>query len=36
MVGEVLRALRTARLDGVTKSRADEEEMARQWAEKAK
>ena len=34
MVGEVLRALRTARLDGVTKSRADEEEMARPWAEK--
>ena len=34
LVGEALRALRTARLDGVTKSRADEEEMARQWAEK--
>ena len=34
MVGEALRALRTARLDGVTKSRADEEEMARQWVEK--
>jgi len=32
-VGEALRALRRARLDGVTRSRADEEEMARQWAE---
>ena len=34
MVGEALRALRRARLDGVTKSCADEEEVARQWAKK--
>ena len=31
-VGEALRALRKARLDGITHSRQDEERLARQWA----
>ena len=31
-VGEALRALRQARLDGLTRDRHDEEKLARQWA----
>ncbi len=31
-VGEALRALRRARLDGLTRSRQEEEQLARQWA----
>ena len=31
-VGDALRALRKARLDGITQSRQDEEDLARQWS----
>ena len=31
-IGETLRALRKARLDGITQTRQDEEDLARQWS----